>query len=74
MNLWVFSSPEPKAQSELLVSATVRLSVNFSFKRLLLQNHLTESLGNGDSSLRKSRGWHLLGPNKGQKGVKFSEF
>jgi len=31
-------------------------------------------MGNGDSSLRKSRGWHLLGPNKGQKGVKFGEF
>jgi len=28
-----------------------------------------QSLGNGDSSLQKSRGWHLLGPHKGQKGV-----
>jgi len=23
---------------------------------------------------KKSRGWHLLGPHKGQKGVKFDEF
>jgi len=27
-----------------------------------------------DSSLRKSRGWHLLGPNKGQNGLKLGEF
>jgi len=29
------------------------------------------SLGNGDSSVRKSSGWLLLRPDKGQKSVKF---
>jgi len=43
-------------------------SINFSFKWLLLQNYWTDfnqiwkeaSLGNGDSTLQKSRDWHLL--------------
>ena len=36
-----FSSPEPKAEGELLWLAFVRASVNFFFKRHLLLKHLS---------------------------------
>jgi len=54
--------------------SSVRPASTFSFKRLLLKNHKVNfnqtwqetCLGDGDSDLFKSRGWPLLGPNKGQ--------